>query len=70
MNDYQIIDQFLKIIFSKEEEAKVTKEETELKQAETAFDNFLQENDRLSMEAQKKYCHMIVFIKKDLAIKS
>ena len=41
--------------FSQEEEAKVKKEENELKQAETAFDNFLQENDRLSMEAQKKY---------------
>ena len=31
------------------------KEEEELKIAETAFDSFLQENDRLSMEAQKKY---------------
>ena len=40
---------------SKEEEAKVRKEEEELKTAETAFDSFLQENDRLSMEAQKKY---------------
>ena len=31
------------------------KEEEELMSAETAFDSFLQENDRLSMEAQKKY---------------
>ena len=40
---------------SKDEEARIKKEELDLKLAETAFDNFLQENDRLSMEAQKKY---------------
>ena len=37
-----------------EEEEKVKKEEMDLKLAETAFDSFLQENDRLSMEAQKR----------------
>ena len=36
------------------------KEEEELKVAETAFDSFLQENDRLSMEAQKKYISKIL----------
>ena len=30
------------------------KEEADLKLAEQAFDNFLQENDRKAMEAQKK----------------
>lgn len=30
-----------------------------MKLAETAFDNFLQENDRLSMEAQKKYSYYL-----------
>ena len=38
----------------KEEEARVRKEEADLKLAEQAFDNFLQENDRKAMEAQKK----------------
>ena len=39
----------------KEEEARLKKEESELKLAEQAFDNFLQENDRKAMEAQKKF---------------
>ena len=43
-----------------EEEAKVKKEEKDLQLAEAAFDCFLQENDRKSMEAQKKY--VFVFI--------
>ena len=34
--------------------AQVRKEEADLKLAEQAFDNFLQENDRKAMEAQKK----------------
>lgn len=38
----------------KEEETKVKREEKDLKLAEAAFDCFLQENDRKSMEAQKK----------------
>ena len=38
----------------KEEEARLKKEEAELKLAEQAFDNFLQENDRKAMEAQRK----------------
>ena len=38
----------------KEEETRLRKEEAELKLAEQAFDNFLQENDRKAMEAQKK----------------
>ena len=37
-----------------EEESRLRKEEAELKLAEQAFDNFLQENDRKAMEAQKK----------------
>ena len=32
-----------------------------MKLAETAFDSFLQENDRLSMEAQKKYEFKIIY---------
>ena len=38
----------------KVEEAKIKKEELDLKLAEAAFDSFLQENDRLSMESQQK----------------
>ena len=38
-----------------EEESRLRKEEAELKLAEQAFDNFLQENDRKAMEAQKKF---------------
>ena len=38
----------------REEEARVKKEEADLKLAEQAFDDFLQENDRKAMEAQKK----------------
>ena len=38
----------------REEETRVRKEEADLKLAEQAFDNFLQENDRKAMEAQKK----------------
>ena len=45
----------------KEEEARLKKEESELKLAEQAFDNFLQENDRKAMEAQKKFV-FIVFL--------
>ena len=41
----------------KEEESRLRKEEAELKLAEQAFDNFLQENDRKAMEAQKKYIY-------------
>ena len=44
----------LKIYFLQEEESRLRKEEAELKLAEQAFDNFLQENDRKAMEAQKK----------------
>ena len=40
-------------VWQKEEEAKVKKEEKDLQLAEAAFDCFLQENDRKSMEAQK-----------------
>ena len=39
----------------KEEEAKIKKEEMDLKLAEAAFDSFLQENDRLSMESQQRW---------------
>ena len=42
------------LLLFKEEEARVRKEEADLKLAEQAFDNFLQENDRKAMEAQKK----------------
>ena len=42
------------IIILQEEESRLRKEEAELKLAEQAFDNFLQENDRKAMEAQKK----------------
>ena len=42
------------IIFQQDEESRVRKEEADLKLAEQAFDNFLQENDRKAMEAQKK----------------
>ena len=48
------------------------KEEEELKIAETAFDSFLQENDRLSMEAQKKYISKLLlytFNQKNLLLK-
>ena len=44
------------------------KEEADLKLAEQAFDNFLQENDRKAMEAQKKVSlgtfldHFILYI--------
>ena len=38
----------------REEETRVRKEEADLKLAEQAFDNFLQENDRKAMEAQRK----------------
>lgn len=48
------------VIQSKDEEARIKKEELDLKLAETAFDNFLQENDRLSMEAQKKYQNLTI----------
>ena len=41
-------------IISQDEESRLRKEEAELKLAEQAFDNFLQENDRKAMEAQKK----------------
>ena len=47
----------IKTISNKEEEAKIKKEEEELELAETAFDTFLQEKDRLSMEAQKKWSY-------------
>ena len=47
------LDILVYILF-KEEETKVKKEENDLKLAESAFDSFLQENDRKSMEAQKK----------------
>ena len=43
----------------KEEEARLKKEESELKLAEQAFDNFLQENDRKAMEAQKKFVFLL-----------
>ena len=43
----------------KEEEARLKKEESELKLAEQAFDNFLQENDRKAMEAQKKFVFLV-----------
>ena len=42
------------LLLFQEEEARVRKEEADLKLAEQAFDNFLQENDRKAMEAQKK----------------
>ena len=45
----------------KEEESRLRKEEAELKLAEQAFDNFLQENDRKAMEAQKKYIYSNLF---------
>ena len=44
----------------KEEDARLRKEESELKLAEQAFDNFLQENDRKAMEAQRKLVIEIV----------
>ena len=52
--NYYIIPNNLTYDENQVEEAKVKKEEIDLKLAETAFDNFLQENDRSSMEAQKK----------------
>ena len=51
----------------KEEEARLKKEESELKLAEQAFDNFLQENDRKAMEAQKKFVFLL-FSKQTVAI--
>ena len=50
--DFERISRFS--VFFQEEEARVRKEEADLKLAEQAFDNFLQENDRKAMEAQKK----------------
>ena len=49
------------LLLFKEEEARVRKEEADLKLAEQAFDNFLQENDRKAMEAQKKVRNRVLF---------
>ena len=53
MGEKTRLETTLKVVFQ-EEEARVRKEEADLKLAEQAFDNFLQENDRKAMEAQKK----------------
>ena len=52
MGEKTRLETTLKVVFQ-EEEARVRKEEADLKLAEQAFDNFLQENDRKAMEAQK-----------------
>ena len=53
MGEKTRLETTLKVVFQ-EEEARVRKEEADLKLAEQAFNNFLQENDRKAMEAQKK----------------